>query len=79
MGWKNKIALYKMYLSFSVASLIAKFSHKVHYTCPDDFTSWRVSHHKLVISGATAFSSQAMALKETLNLAFHLSNHPFEE
>ena len=36
------------------------------------------SYHELVTSGVTAFSSPAIALKETLNLAFHLSNHSVE-
>ena len=37
-----------------------------------------VFHHELVIPGVTTFSSQSIALKETLNQAFHLSNYPFE-
>ena len=37
-----------------------------------------VSYHELVILGVTDFSYPAIALKETLNLAFNLPNHVFE-
>ena len=33
--------------------------------------------HELAISGVTAFSSPAIVLKETLSLAYHLSNYLF--
>lgn len=36
---------------------------------------WHLPPHELVISGVTAFSSTGIILKETLSLAYHLSNY----